>query len=290
MATTYIERGSESSPTSEQVFSFSAWVKLDFKDSSRDMIFCQTRDGVVTDFLSFFVHQSSRQLHLYGHSGSTTFIDLVTTQTFRDTAAWYNLAFSIDMGNVTSGDRGKVFVNGERVTDFGTETYGATQNINCMDDNANNRTRIGAGDTAGTGIDYYYNGEMSHVHFVDGVAYDGSNWGETDATSGIWKIKTSPTVSSYGNRGFFLTMEDRTNLDLDSSPNATTLTTSGTLTPTYDNPSNNFATFNPVNSPAGYDPTYANGNTTVTTQDSGGTYFGGTSTLGMSAGKWYCRI
>ena len=78
MATTYIERGSESSPTSEQVFSFSAWVKLDFKDSSRDMIFCQTRDGVITDFLSFFFHQTTRQLHLYGKSGNTTFVDLVS--------------------------------------------------------------------------------------------------------------------------------------------------------------------------------------------------------------------
>jgi hypothetical protein len=40
-------------------------------------------------------------------------------------------------------------------------------------------------------------------------------------------------------------MEDRTNLDLDSSSNAHTFTTTGTLTATYDNPSNNFATLNP---------------------------------------------
>ena len=28
--------------------------------------------------------------------------------------------------------------------------------------------------------------------------------GETDATTGEWKIKTSPTVSEYGNNGFFI--------------------------------------------------------------------------------------
>ena len=39
---------------------------------------------------------------------------------------------------------------------------------------------------------------------------------------------------------WFLKMEDRTNLDLDSSANTYTFTTSGTLTATYDNPSNNF--------------------------------------------------
>ena len=43
---------------------------------------------------------------------------------------------------------------------------------------------------------------------------------------------------------FCLAMEDRTNLDLDTSSNAFTFTTSGTLTATYDNPSNNFATMN----------------------------------------------
>ena len=84
---------------------------------------------------------------------------------------------------------------------------------------------------------------MSHVHFVDGTAYQASTFGETDATSGIWKIKTSPSIT-YGTNGFFLAMEDRTNLDLDSSTNAHTFTTGGTLTPTYDSPSNNFATFN----------------------------------------------
>ena len=42
---------------------------------------------------------------------------------------------------------------------------------------------------------------------------------------------------------FALKMEDRTNLDLDSSSNAHTFTTSGTLTATYDNPSNNFCTY-----------------------------------------------
>ena len=41
-------------------------------------------------------------------------------------------------------------------------------------------------------------------------------------------------------------MEDRSNLDLDTSSNAHTFTTSGNLTATYDNPSNNFATLNPL--------------------------------------------
>ena len=36
-------------------------------------------------------------------------------------------------------------------------------------------------------------------------------------------------------------------------------------------------------------PVFSNGNNTVVTQDASGKYFGGTSTLGMVGGKWYCE-
>ena len=36
-----------------------------------------------------------------------------------------------------------------------------------------------------------------HIHFCDGYQYQASDFGETDATTGEWKIKTAPSVS-YG--------------------------------------------------------------------------------------------
>jgi len=47
------------------------------------------------------------------------------------------------------------------------------------------------------GMVHHFDGSMSHVHFIDGTAYDASAFGETDATTGEWKIKTSPSVT-YG--------------------------------------------------------------------------------------------
>ena len=88
-----------------------------------------------------------------------------------------------------------------------------------------------------------------------------------------------------GNNGFFLKMEDRTNLDLDSSSNAHTMTTSGTLTPTYDNPSNNFATLNPLTVDDGGAKTYSNGNTTVA--ETANSWTSAHSSLAVAAGKWY---
>ena len=35
---------------------------------------------------------------------------------------------------------------------------------------------------------------MSHFHFIDGTMYTASPFGETDATTGEWKINTSPSA------------------------------------------------------------------------------------------------
>ena len=61
---------------------------------------------------------------------------------------------------------------------------------------------------------------------------------ETDSSSGIWKIKTAPSVT-YGNNGFLLKM-DTSSPGTDTSGNSNTFTASGTPTLTQDNASNNF--------------------------------------------------
>jgi len=285
-STAYIERGSVT-PTSEQIFSFSAWVKLSgISGAANQMVFNQARNGVATDSMNFYINTSS-QLCLWVEVGNSVSIDLVTSRKFKDCGAWYNLAFNISMADGTTGDRAQIFVNGVRETAFATATYPTTQNINCMDDNASNRTRIGGGAMDSSTVNNYFDGDLSHVHFVDGVAYAGSNWGETDSDSGIWQINLDPTVSSYGNRGFNLKMEDSSDLDLDSSPNATTMTTSGTLTATKDNPSNNFCTFNPLDN-FWAAATFTNGNDTVATV--GGNYSPLSTTYGLTKGLWYWEL
>ena len=113
----------------------------------------------------------------------------------------------------------------------------------------------------------YFNGLISHFHYCSNYSYAASDFGETDSTTGEWKIKTSPNVQ-YGSEGFFLKLEDSSNMDLDSSGNNKTLTTTGTVTKTEDNPSNVFATWNNLwaqsNGNVG-DVTFSNGNTTTTT-------------------------
>jgi hypothetical protein len=76
-------------------------------------------------------------------------------------------------------------------------------------------------------------------HFIDGTAYDASAFGETDATTGIWKPITEPSVT-YGTNGFFLKFENSGSMGLDSSGNGNNFTVNGTLTQTVDTPTNVF--------------------------------------------------
>lgn len=211
---------------------------------------------------------------------------LTTNRLFRDPSAWMHVVAVYDSANVTAGDRMKLYINGVEETSFATDSN-PTSSQTSRGNQSGDQCNIGE---KGNGSNYF-DGCMSHVQFVDGAALAPTEFGETDSTSGIWKIKTS-AYGTPGTNGFYLKMEDRSNLDLDSSSNAfTDFTTYGTLTPTNDNPSNNFCVMNPlIGGWHGYGSleSYLNGNVTI--KQSGNTEGYVSSPLGtlaMNTGKWY---
>ena len=219
------------------------------------------------------------------HNGAYTGGRLHTDRQFKDTSAWYHLVFIIDTANVTADDRMQIWVNGVRETSFSTDVT-ATVDSEWYINKSGATNYIGC--HSGTAGDANcFTGEMSHMQFYDGYAYTASDFGQTDSTSGIWTIKSSGPSSTYGTNGFFMKFEDKTNLDLDSSSNALTFTTTGTLTPTNDNPSNNFATFNNNYVPSSNLPTFSNGNKVVTHPTTAGAWRTMAATLGVTTGKWY---
>ena len=166
---------------------------------------------------------------------------LESTRKFRDTNAWYHYVVAFDTEQATASNRLKFYINGEQITSFGTETY-PTQNLDLAFNRTgtyNNAWLGGRGESS-----YEFSGIMSHVHWCDGYAYDASAFGSTDATTGEWKINTSPSVS-YGTNGYFM-LKDGNSLT-DASGNGNNFSSLvGTLTKTEDNPSNVFATLNPL--------------------------------------------
>jgi len=132
----------------------------------------------------------------------------------------------------------------------------------------------------------YLTGSLSHIHYCDGQSYAPTEFGETDSTTGEWKIKTSPSVS-YGNNGYFILKDGNSVTNQAGNSSGNFSVSGGTLTNTKDCPSNVFATFNPLDN---YYPamTLSYGNTRALTI--GGKYTYTPTTLGMTSGKHYAEI
>ena len=62
-------------------------------------------------------------LEFYNYYGGSYDWRLVTTQQFRDPSAWYHLVFVSDTTNAVCSERARIYVNGQRVTDFSTASY-----------------------------------------------------------------------------------------------------------------------------------------------------------------------
>ena len=209
--------------------------------------------------------------------GGSTSWEVQTDAVYRDTNAWYHLVLRHDTTQASANDRIRLYMNGVQQT-FGTNTQPAQ----------NRGTAINTADVHKIGMGYsseYTDCVMSHFHWCDGYSYGPDSFGSTDSDTGEWKINTSPSVS-YGTNGFFILKDGNSVTDQGGGSHNWTVA-SGTLTKTEDNPSNVFATLNPLNNYYSQS-TFANGNTKVTMGSTEYAY--NTSTLGMTTGKWYAEF
>ena len=270
----------QTTATNRQKFTLSMWVKRGVLDIQEN-IFGSHASGSDEIQMQF---NGDDQLYFLNYP-TTTEGELKTTARFRDPAAFYNIVIAGDTTQAVAADRLKVYINGSQIDSanngFATDTY-PPQNNNFAFGTASYTFVIGT--SSPTNTNDPFTGLMSYVAFVDGTAYDPSYFGETDSSSGIWKIKTSPSVT-WGNNGFFLKMDTATPT-ADSSGNNNTFTASGTPTLTQDNASNVFATLNSlINNNNG---TFSNGNLTLATTTS--TRDNAPATIGVSQGKWYAEV
>ena len=277
MASTRIYR-TAGTPTLNTKHTISLWFKRSRVGFGDTFIMDGYQDANNRFKLAF---DSSDRLELYNtHSGSYKY-NVRTNRLFRDTAAFYHLLIRIDTTQASASDRVRVYVNGTEEESFNTYTDATQNDANNVVNESGATISIGDYQGGSNG----FGGLMTHFHFVDGTSYGPDTFGETDTTSGIWKPKTAPSVT-YGNNGFFLKFENSGNMDLDSSGNNLSFTTSGTLTQNVDTPSNVFATLNSLQPNMVGVPT--NGNLTYANPSSGQRHI--PSTLAVSSGKWYVEV
>ena len=277
MASTYLTR-TNSSPTNAKKYTWSSWNKI---DSGGWYPFFSTTHQGGHSYIGFGASGSSFGVIEHGDSAGTLYY-LSTSSIQRDTSGWYHVVVQFDSTQSTASDRIKIYINNVLQTSFGNSDY-PSQNLDSWFVDA---TTIEIGRrSAGSGK--YYSGLISHAHFIDGTVYAPSTFGETDSTTGEWKIKTDPGISTanYGNNGFWM-FKDNNSLN-DNSGNGNNFSLGGgTLTKTEDSPSNIFCTMNPLDfGTGGNNATLSLGNTKAISGSAVWRHSHGT--LGVTSGKYY---
>jgi hypothetical protein len=277
MANTYLTR-TVGTPTNIDKYTFSVWVKRADIGAANSKIFSVANGAFGEEKLEF--NQDDLIWRQTLPSDGNIVWQRVTDRKFRDSSAWYHIVVAYDSLQGTAGDRCKMYINGVQETSFSGSADPAS-GTNSYTNTSGSTLYIGRIHSASS---QFFGGSMSHMHYIDGTAYDATAFGEYDA-NGVWTIKTSPSVT-YGTNGFFILKNGNSVTDQSGNGNNFTVA-GGTLTNTEDNPSNVFATMNPL---ANYfqQSTFSNGNNKMVTATSPYSY--NVATMGISSGKYYWEI
>ena len=258
-----------------RTFTISAWVKRSDPGNHRCMI--ASGDGAARDMLLF---ESSDKLQFSRYDSSYIY-HIKTNRLFRDPSAWIHVCVAVDTTQGTDTNRIKLYINGTQETSLDTSSY-PTQNFD-TDWNSTEKVRVGVD----TDDNAEYNGNMCEVCMIDGSALAPTSFGEFNEDSPtIWQPKDVSGLT-FGTNGFYLDFEDSGTLGNDANGGTDfTLVNLDATHQSTDTCTNNFATMNSIENTAA--STFSEGNLQVLTHSGNFSY--NISTIGVSAGKWYCEI
>jgi len=264
-------------------FTMSTWFKKTANDNINQVLHL-TSDNNTHKYIDYATKSNyGIDFQLKNGSGGT-YLRRRTNRLLRDFSGWYHVVIRFDSTQASAGDRLRIYINGEQATDIDTDSTPDVPQDYVTEFNTNGSTLWIGKNPSGSG--YYFDGLMAHFHLTDGYSYAPTTFGETDATTGIWKPKTGPSVT-YGTNGFFLEFDNSANMGLDSSGQSNNFTTNGTIIQTKDTPSHVFATLNRLQRYDDYNLTLLDNRFTNT---SSGAHRAVHSNLAALSGKYYAEV
>jgi hypothetical protein len=272
MASTYLNKAGATA-TDRRIFTISMWVKKTKVGNDEHLYETYNTGNAVNDRFTI-QFSSSDALQVINKNSGNTDCNKTTNRLFRDVNGWYHIVVAINTKLATASERVRIYVNGIEETSFSTNSP-FPQNEYPQSQSSSYPTQIGRYNQGSN----YFDGYMSHIHFIDGTQYSASDFGETDSTTGEWKIKTSPSVT-YGNNGFFILKDGNSVTDQSGNSNNFTVA-GGTLTNTEDSPSNVFCIMNAISRGS---ISTSNGSTTISGGAGDNSIVG---TIACGSGKYY---
>ena len=207
-----------SSAGNRKTWTYSCWFKrsrvgiTSGSDSYFYLFSCGIYGGNETS-----IRLQADSLQAFGYDGGSSDWSYYSNTKFRDVSAWYHLVVACDTTDSTEADRVKIYINGERVTDWSSPNH-ASLNFDTMINNTNFTSIGGFVNSSSNGGIYRWNGYVAEAYLIDGTALPVSSFGQTDSTTGQW-IPKKYTGGSYGTNGFYLpfTKNDRYSVYFDDT-------------------------------------------------------------------------
>ncbi|MGE0677761.1 SPRY domain-containing protein [Pseudolabrys sp.] len=276
-----------------KTYTISMWVKRAGFGTSQVLFYA----GTNSDNKTRLIFSSAGTLQFYDITGgSTERAKVYSNAVYLDPRAHMHVLAAVDTTQATPSDRIKLYARGVQITSLGTASY-PSQNSDLYIGGANDH-RIGAGPTGDT---LFYDGLISEVNYIDGLALDPSYFGRTDPATGEWVAKKYR--GSYGANGRYFDFSDNSNTTSstlgkdrsgnggDATPNNFTVSDSSLDVPSRygDDPAarGNYCTLNPLDMGANLTLSEANLKVVGTSNAAYSVVLG---TIGVSSGKWYWEV
>jgi len=278
---TYLTNTFGSSPTLATKNTISLWFKRSTLGTLQQLMSANNNAASI-------VINTNDTIAFYNNSGDVSG-QLLGPRLYRDTSAWMHFVFATDTTQGTASNRLKVYINGVLETSFNNTGYPEQDVASALGTNGGD-VKIGTR----TQNDRIFEGYIAETAFVDGQALAADSFGEFD-NSGNWRAIDISDLT-FGNNGFYLeskaagTGTNASGMGADTSGNTNHFAVNNltAVDQSTDTCTNNFCTWNPLDT--FYNTmTFQEGNTQGTKPNSTVESYG-TSTFGITSGKWYAEF
>ena len=140
----------------------------------------------------------------------------------RDTSAWYHVVTVWDSSDGTTADRMRLYINGERVTDFASSASPSSGANSRWNSSSYSYHRIGNLRYSSAETTFVFDGYLAEINFIDGTALNPTSFGETNSDTGQW-VPVKYT-GSYGTNGFYIDGATSTFLGKDAKATSAAVT------------------------------------------------------------------
>lgn len=219
----------------------------------------------------------SDKLAVNSFDSSNTQVIAETDAVFRDPSSWYHFMVRV---NGTAGTI-QFYVNGvEQAQTVTNGSLASSRSWDFLNHDSRRDFYLFSNSNGGNGTSALF----AEFHFLDGLSYDPSYFGETK--DGVWVPKAYS--GSHGTNGFYLPFDDSSAIGDDESANTNDFSANNLVASDVvpDSPTNNFCTMNPLAYTNGI--TLSEGNLTMATTTNNRAVHG---TIALpSSGKWYVEL